>query len=420
MTVAATLQPPSSTALMVAVSEVNAARHAAFPADLVGVAWDAEACPPALLDWLANALSVDIWEPAWGELRKRAAIVASPRLHQLKGTLEGIAAHLVEAGADLRQAVTPSDRMFATPTVDKATRDAWLARMPQIRVYLARREGEAGADGFADDAFAGDFFARFDAAETIYGRFATLVDGDDETPLPRAHVETTTVQDEALQLDRVFIPGTDAPALFADSAFAGDAYMTGPLIPPRIVTFATSRTYSHAQSRTHLDTVGDGLQPALVAQERVTGDGEAILEQFAGDGAAGLDGSFAMADRAPWLIYDRILLQDDKRDAPWVAAHSFAGHVRLGPPAFTATLLVDAPGSLQAGAAVARSWIVGEDFTAPHDVTAFNAALDAVRLSKAHRDCVLVDTTITRPRTFGDRIPLDGSHRLGGSVSRKL
>lgn len=420
MTALATLQPPSSPALMVAVSEVNAARHAAFPADLVGVSWDPETCPVGLLDWLANALSVDIWEPSWGELRKRAAIVASPRLHQLKGTLEGIAAHLVEAGATLRQAVTPAERMFATPTVDKATRDAWLARMPQIRVYLANREGQAGADGFAGDAFAGDFFARFDAAELIYGRFATLVDGDEETPLRRAHVETTTVQDEALQLDRVFIPGTDAPALFAGSAFADDAFLTAPLTPPRIVTFATSRTYSHAQSTIHLDTVGDGLQPALVAQERVSGDGQAVLEQFAGDGAAGLDGSFAMADRAPWLIYDRVLLQDEGRDAPWIAAHSFAGHVRLGPPAFTATLLVEAPGSLQTGAAVARSWIIGEDFAAPHDVTAFEGAIEAVRLSKAHRDCVLVDSTITRPRTFGDLIPLDGSHRLGGFVSRKL
>ncbi len=419
MTPAGSLMAPSATALMRAVSAAGAARRAAFPADLVGRSWDPLTCDEALLDWLANALSVDVWNPSWDVLRKRAAVAASPDLHRIKGTLEGVARHLAEAGAQLRQAVTPSTRLFATPVVDKATRDAWLARMPQIRVYLARETGTARAEAFAGSAraFAGRMFAGFDAGEGLYGRRAVLVDGDQVTPLRRARVETTTRQAEALELDRVFIPGGKAPALYAGRAFLGRAFMAAPVSPPRVVTFALRRSYSHAESRLHLDTVSPGLEPREVAHDRIAAPGQAGPAQFAGRGPGR---RFAMRDQGSALLYDRVLLQDGKRDGPWVRAHSFAGHARLGPPAFTATLMVRAPGRLQRRAAVARRWIAGRAVAAPHDTANLAAALAAVRSSKAHRDRVLVDGATTRPRQFGDRIPLDGSVRFGGLVSRSL
>lgn len=419
MTAALSLQAPSATALMRAVSAEGAARRSPFPADLVGSSWDPLTCDPALLDWLANAMSVDIWDPEWDVLRKRAAVAASPELHRLKGTLEGIRRHLVDAGATLRQAVTPRTRVFATPVVDKATRDAWLARMAQIRVYLANEQGKASRLAFAGSrgAFAGRLFAGFDAVEAIYGRRAVLVDGDTVTPLRRSRVETATVDAEALELDRVFIPGGTAPALYAGRAFLGRAFLAQPVLPSRIVTYALRRSYSHTASQVHLDTISPGLEPREVGYERISETGRAGLAQFAGRGPAR---RFAAPDRAPWLLYDRVLLQDGKRDAPWVRAHSFAGHARLGPPAFNANLLVDAPGRLQRRAAVARRWIVGRAVAAPHDTSKLAAAVVAVRTSKAHRDRVLVDGATVRGRTFADRIPLNGSFRFGDLVSRSL
>ena len=412
------LQAPSATPLMRAVSAEGASRRSPFPADLVGKSWDPATCEPELLDWLAHAMSVDVWDPEWDVLRKRAAVAASPELHRLKGTLEGIRRHLADAGATLRQAVTPRTRVFATPVVDKATRDAWLTRMAQIRVYLANEQGKASRLGFVGSrAFAGRLFAGFDAVEAIYGRRAVLVDGDQVTPLRRAHVETTTVDADALELDRVFIPGGTAPALYAGRAFLGRAFLAEPVTPSRIVTYALRRSYSHTASQLHLDTISPGLEPREVGYERISETGQAGPAQFAGRGPAR---RFAMADRAPWLLYDRVLLQDGKRDAPWVRAHSFAGHARLGPPAFTASLLVDAPGRLQRRAAVARSWIAGRAFTAPNATPALAAAVAAVRTSKAHRDRVLVDAATFRPRTFADRIPLNGSFRLGGLIPRTL
>ncbi|WP_309628734.1 phage tail protein I [Brevundimonas sp.] len=413
------LLPANASPLMRAFAAENALRRDAFPAELVGQSWDPWSCGVDILDRLAWALSVDVWEGGWDELRKREAIAASPRLHSLKGTVEGIRLHLAQAGASLRQAVTPTTRLFATPVVDKATRDAWLARMPQIRIYLASETGIAKVEAFAGSAraFAGRMFASFDAGEGLYGRRAVLVDGDQVTPLRRARVDTVVRVADAVELERVFIPGGKAPALYAGRSFLGRSFMAAPVSPPRVVTFALRRTYSHQHSQLHLDTVSPGLEPMEVAHDRVAGTGKAGLMQFAGRGPAR---RFATPDGGAGLLYDRVLLQDGKRDGPWVRAHSFAGHARLGPKPFNATLLIDAPGRLQTRAAVARRWIAGRSVAAPHDTAKLEAALAAVRVSKAHRDRILVDGATTRSRQFGDRIPLDGSFRFGGHVSRSL
>lgn len=48
--------------------------------------WRPDEIPEKLLPWLAWALSVDFWDAAWPEERKRAAIAAAVALHRIKGT----------------------------------------------------------------------------------------------------------------------------------------------------------------------------------------------------------------------------------------------------------------------------------------------------------------------------------------------
>lgn len=52
--------------------------------------WDAWRCPSAFLPFLAYALSVDLWDDAWDENRKRQAIADSPEFHRLKGTRHAV------------------------------------------------------------------------------------------------------------------------------------------------------------------------------------------------------------------------------------------------------------------------------------------------------------------------------------------
>jgi len=53
----------------------------------VGDLWNPDTCPTAVLPWLAWALSVDIWDAAWSETDKRAAIAESVAIHRRKGTV---------------------------------------------------------------------------------------------------------------------------------------------------------------------------------------------------------------------------------------------------------------------------------------------------------------------------------------------
>lgn len=48
--------------------------------------WNPDTCPAAQLPWLAWAMSVDVWDPAWSDAQKRGAIKASFAVHQRKGT----------------------------------------------------------------------------------------------------------------------------------------------------------------------------------------------------------------------------------------------------------------------------------------------------------------------------------------------
>lgn len=66
--------------------------------EVIATIWDPASCPASLLSWLAYALSVDVWDSAWPEERKRAVIAASPLVHRLKGTLSAVIAALEALG----------------------------------------------------------------------------------------------------------------------------------------------------------------------------------------------------------------------------------------------------------------------------------------------------------------------------------
>lgn len=97
MTAPATILPPSSTPLERALDQASAARLAALPS-LVASLWNADTCPPALLPYLAWAMSVDEWNDGWGVDKKRAVIKESRLIHQHKGTLSAIKRALAAIG----------------------------------------------------------------------------------------------------------------------------------------------------------------------------------------------------------------------------------------------------------------------------------------------------------------------------------
>lgn len=98
---------------------------------VIETVWDAWRCPAALLPFAAYALSVDFWDDAWDEIRKRRAIAESPAHHRRKGTRKAV-----------EQAATFTQR-------EVVIREWWqftpAARRGTFEIYLYLRDGESFA-----------------------------------------------------------------------------------------------------------------------------------------------------------------------------------------------------------------------------------------------------------------------------------
>lgn len=79
------LLPPNSTPLERAFDSLELETLGELPVP-VGTVWSPAACPAELLPWLAWSLSIDIWDSAWSESQKRAAIASAIDDQRRKGT----------------------------------------------------------------------------------------------------------------------------------------------------------------------------------------------------------------------------------------------------------------------------------------------------------------------------------------------
>jgi phage tail P2-like protein len=82
--------PGNASELERSMADMDWARLSAVEVDLVRSLTDPATCPLELLPWLAWAMSVDVWDPAWSEATKRAVIAAAPQSHRLKGTRRAV------------------------------------------------------------------------------------------------------------------------------------------------------------------------------------------------------------------------------------------------------------------------------------------------------------------------------------------
>jgi phage tail P2-like protein len=106
--------------------------------------WNPQTCPENLLPYLAWAMSVDIWDSSW-ELPKRRSVVANAFAHhRLKGTLRAIEIYLGLIDSQIIKAQQPTQTLFSGPSLTKEQREAWLAKLPQVRVW---QEYENSTDG---------------------------------------------------------------------------------------------------------------------------------------------------------------------------------------------------------------------------------------------------------------------------------
>lgn len=91
------LLPSNATALERALSASDA-RMLSVPHQIIRWAWDIDLCPVHLLPYLAQAWSVDEWDPAWSDAQKRQVIHDSVWIHQHKGTIGALKRAIAQLG----------------------------------------------------------------------------------------------------------------------------------------------------------------------------------------------------------------------------------------------------------------------------------------------------------------------------------
>lgn len=414
MTDAVTLLPSNATPFETAEELVDAARMP-LSVDVVRAMGDARSIPLPFLPALGWGRGVDLWFEDWSVERKRDVVDRAIPLQRGKGKISGAREYLGLVDADLVAYRAPGTRAFARPAISQAERDAWLTRLPQIRVYLTSETGTRDGAAMANRAFAGHGFARQDFGEALYGRKARLHYPDGrEVPLKTIRINETVERREGTEFERLVLPGSGKGAAFANRAYAGRAYATVRNRSSQILTYALNRAYDWKSSALHLGVVNPGLTPIDVNYTRVSERGQAGLTAFAGRAFTGR--RYASEDRGADLLSDRLYLNDPSVEAPWVRGHSFANHTRLGVSRFTLELQVDANRPARRKVAFESRVFANRAYAVREDLTAWNRTLKALRASKAARDRYLVTTATRRRAGFGDRITLDGSYRFGGYV----
>lgn len=96
----ARLLPPNAT-LLERNAATACAQATALPVALRDL-WDPEACPAAMLPWLAWAWSVDTWQDQWTERQKRDTVKAALAVQQIKGTAGAVRQALDAMGIPVR------------------------------------------------------------------------------------------------------------------------------------------------------------------------------------------------------------------------------------------------------------------------------------------------------------------------------
>lgn len=414
------LIPRNRTPFETAVETVNAERFP-LPTGLVKAVWSPDNCPADLLPYLAWQLSVDLWDDAWPEVKKREVCRNALTLHRLKTTPAGIKAHVALTGAKVRRIIRPPAKGFLRGVMDEEARLAWLDTLPQVRIYpFATKETAKtrmfangrgvrkqfhnarparlsiigiGADGeplggqepaavTSDAPLRVRSFLRASRGKSIYGRRATFYDRGVET-------EVTLSGDDSNIVERVMLRREARRRQWHGIAFAGQGYLTASNAEPNVVSIraaADGQTFAVTRGMEPVD-----VRPKRIAQKRAAPD----ARSFSGRHRAG---RFLLSSHAPMLIYDRVALNDPDRLGARRKVRTWHGRGRFGIAPYTAEIKIEVP--MKRNRRTSGRWH-GVGFRKAADMTPLHRATEAARVSKAFRDTVLIDTAVHGPVTFG-------------------
>lgn len=380
----ALLLPSNATAWERAVERASAERWP-LDADIIRRAKNAWECPPELLPYLAYEFSVDLWNEAWPLVKKRAVIAGALRLAALKGTEAGLTQAIAIMGGEVREVVAPPNTLFLTVTRTPEEKAAWLAKMPQLRIYPKRIPAP----------FAGLYVGRHLEGFTL--KSEAFFHATPRVTLWRRGVETELLtlerrrQDDTITQAEEFIEARDkgpSPGFHIGQALGG--FLHRSRASERVYTIRTRSTLTIPGSDAlAAEFAQPSLTPIDVRAETIR-EAAPVFGIWSGGAILGAGVSrYLVNSRARLHVFKRVHLYDPEIPAQAHAGRTFLGYnFRFGQPAFTAEIKVEIR---QKRPPAAFSPFVYGFMVAP-DPSAKRGVLDAVRTHQARRDRILINT----------------------------
>lgn len=371
------------------------------------IALDLATVPASALPHLADQFHIRhtvAWRRAELDAVRRGLIKDAVRRHRIKGTLAGFDLAASDAECSVVSAITPPAKAFASPSLTKAERNAFVARYPQLRIYRHRTAGQRVG------LHCGDTLGRWSAVQSdallrMLPRAYLWRDGvETELAVIERATKTTTATAEAVTVTEVAIPGAAGRMSFAG------------LFPRFLtVTAAAKRFYRMALTETYLDSfdtlrrvaADPGLTPIDVRPDAIAQTGTAQ-----GVHAGQFVARHLMPSTARDRLYQRLFLFDPDIDVARRTATLHLNAGRLGMPAHHAELAVRIPGKVSrlAASRYLRGYLVATAKTLLTD------CLDAMRDMARASDRIALNTTIKRPASAGESV-LAGSLIAGDWIN---
>jgi hypothetical protein len=338
--------------------------------------------PSGFLPHLGFEFSVDIWKAGWTDARKRAVINASLLLHARKGTAYALREYARYADAEALKIERPPIKVFSGKSLTKAEREAWLARLPQVRVWrIADRGAASPYKAFLNSrsgvrlhsrrfCLGGAFTIKSSALQRLKRRARWVVDGQ-ETDSRVSNIGTTF---------RLHLKGSAGKSVFSGRPCRHRFYAPSTAWR-RLVTIAPT---SRLPWRSPLTPT---MQAVQSEPERITVPGTRGYSVFSNTPTRYR--AFFVPSTAPLRIYQRYPVYDGSTMVRRPVVQ-IMGVGRYGFPPHTARVHLSVPGKRPAFKAGEGITGARKRFWISHDGSRLAEARAAIAASKRLSDKVLV------------------------------
>ncbi len=387
------LLPRNSTAFERAIEQAMA-RGQDLDAELVSAVLDPARCPESLLAFLAWDLGLSIWDDSWPVEKKRHVLSRAWQLASIKTTAAGIREHVALTGATVKTITRPPARGFLRGAMTEAQRIIWLESLPQVRIYpFFKRDTARPGATFLSGATGHRFwpgFLRASRGNALLGRTATWYDPQDEAT---GEVPVTLADPLGGSVERVNIARSGTKRAFWNHCWHGRHTLTESTAEARVLTVQPMAEGSGAIFAVPSGSQTTDVRPRRVNQRRIAPAARAFWKRkkrFHGH-------RFLRESFGPRLVFDAYYLIDPERVGPRQKVLTWHGHGQWGIDPFTAKLQISVP--MKRHRPRAHRWH-GNGYLRAASLQKLARAIEAVSVSKALRDTILIDTTTHRRARF--------------------